>query len=62
MGAFERLFGQVRGELEQKFSKNPNARGLPGGMFNLQFDWYIILRVLYIKYAKYKDVKTEGES
>ena len=30
-GAFEQLFGLGRGEFEQKFSKNSNARGLPGG-------------------------------
>ena len=29
------------GEFEQKFFKNSNARGLPGGMFKLRFDWYI---------------------
>ena len=27
-GAFEQLFGPVRGEFEQKFSKNSNARGV----------------------------------
>ena len=27
VGAFEQLFGPVRGEFEQKFSKNSNARG-----------------------------------
>ena len=26
-GAFEQLFGPVRGEFEHKFSKNSNARG-----------------------------------
>jgi len=26
-GAFEQLFGPGRGEFEQKFSKNSNARG-----------------------------------
>ena len=31
MEAFEQLFGPVREEFEQKFSKNSNARGLPGG-------------------------------
>ena len=31
VGAFEQLFGPVRGEYEQKFSKNSNAWGLPGG-------------------------------
>ena len=30
-GAFEQLFGLGRGEFEQKFSKNSNARGVPGG-------------------------------
>ena len=30
-GAFEQLFGFVRGEFEQKFSKNLNAWGLPRG-------------------------------
>ena len=30
-GAFEQLFGPVRGKFEQKFSKNSNARGLPAG-------------------------------
>ena len=39
-GAFEQLFVLGRGEFEQKFSKNSNARGLPGGMFKLRFDWY----------------------
>ena len=42
-GAFEQLFGLVRGEFEQKFSKNSNARGVArGGMLKLRFDWYII--------------------
>ena len=43
-GAFEQLFGLGRGEFEQKFSKNSNAGGLPGGggrMLKLRFDWYI---------------------
>ena len=30
-GAFERLFGPVRGEFEQKFSKNSNAWGVARG-------------------------------
>ena len=30
-GAFEQLFGLRRGGFQQKFSKNSNARGLPGG-------------------------------
>ena len=43
-GAFEQLFGPVRGEFEQKFSQNSNARGVArrGGMLKLRFDWYII--------------------
>jgi len=43
-GAFEQLFGPGRGEFEQKFSKNSNARGVArgGGMLKLRFDWYII--------------------
>ena len=43
-GAFEQLFGLGRGEVEQKFSKNSNARGVApggGGMLKLWFDWYI---------------------
>ena len=28
VGAFEQLFGPVRGEFEQKLSKNSNARGV----------------------------------
>ena len=41
-GAFEQLFSLGRGEFEQKFSKNSNARGVArGGMLKLRFDWYI---------------------
>ena len=41
--AFEQLFDPVRGEFEQKISKNSNARGVAGGgMLKLRFDWYII--------------------
>ena len=29
------------GDLNKKFFKNSNARGLPGGMLKLRFDWYI---------------------
>ena len=38
---FQQLFGPVRGEFEQKFFKNSNARGVAqgGGMLKLQFDW-----------------------
>ena len=43
-GAFDQLFGLGRGEFEQKFSKNSNARGVAGGgMLKLRFDWYIII-------------------
>ena len=31
VGAFEQLFGPVRGEFKQKFSKNSNARGVARG-------------------------------
>ena len=44
VGAFEQLFGLLRGEFEQKFSKNSNARGVARGgrgMLKLQFGWYI---------------------
>ena len=30
-GAFDQLFGLGRGEFEQKFSKNSNARGVARG-------------------------------
>ena len=43
-GAFEQLFGLGRGEFEQKFSKNSNARGVVRGggrMLKLRFDCYI---------------------
>ena len=56
-GALEQLFGLGRGEFEQKFSKNSNARGFaPGGMLKLRFDWYInkttdtAIRGVYSKY------------
>ena len=51
MGAFEQLFGPVRGEFEQKFSKNSNARGVARrGMLKLRFDWYIMFKLS--KYLK----------
>ena len=31
VGAFEQLLGPVRGEFEQKFFKNSNARGIARG-------------------------------
>ena len=37
-GAFEQLFGLGRGEFEQKFSKNSNARGVAPGGGCLSFD------------------------
>ena len=50
VGEFEQLFGPGRGEFEQKFSKNSNARGVARGVarggggrvLKLRFDWYII--------------------
>ena len=36
-GAFEQFFGIERGEFEQKFSKNSNARGVAQGGY-LSFD------------------------
>ena len=49
MGAFEQLFSLGRGEFEQRFSKNSNARGVAkggggarGGGLKLRFDWYIM--------------------
>lgn len=38
MGAFEQLFGPVKGEFEKKIQM-PGV--LPGGMFKLRFDWHI---------------------
>ena len=38
-GAFEQLFGLGRGN----FPKIQMSGGLPGGMFKLRFDWYVIL-------------------
>ena len=37
MGAFEQLFGPVRGDLNKNFPKIQ----IPGGMLKLPFDWYI---------------------
>ena len=42
MGHLNRFLASGGGEFEQKFSKNSNAWWLPGGMFKLQFDWYIM--------------------
>ena len=65
-GAFEQLFGLGRGEFEQKFSKNSNARGWPGGggMLKLRFDWYITnlhlggrLRKLWRAFTKWSPFK-----
>ena len=41
-GAFERLLGPVRGNLDKNFPKIQMPGGLPGGMLKLRFDWYII--------------------
>ena len=40
--AFEQLIGVARGEFEQNFSKNSNARGVAWGDVKLPFDWYIM--------------------
>ena len=54
MGAFEQLFGPMREEFEQKFSKNSNAWGVApgGGMLKLRFDWYIIGEKHFLKRRK----------
>ena len=42
MGHLNSFSASGGGEFEQNFSKNSNARGLPGdGMLKLRFDWYI---------------------
>ena len=41
MGAFEQLFGPVRGKSAQKLFKNSNSRGVSQGMLKLRFGWYI---------------------
>ena len=38
MGAFEQLFGPMRREFEQKFSKISNARGVARG--RVDFSWW----------------------
>ena len=38
VGAFEQLFGLGRGEFEENFSKNSNARGVARGGGCLSFD------------------------
>ena len=55
-GAFEQLFGLGRGEFEQKFSKNSNARGVArgGGMLKLRFDWYITSQSLGDRVREHK--------
>ena len=44
VGAFEQLFGPVRGEFEKTFFKNSNAWGVDpwggGRVLKLLFDWY----------------------
>ena len=48
-------FSASGGEIFQKFSKNSNARGLPGGKLKLRFDWYIItVRVVMPSFGKKK--------
>ena len=42
MGHLNSFSASGGGELEQKCSKNSNARGVArGGMLKLRFDWYI---------------------
>ena len=41
-GAFEQLFGLERGNLNKNFPKIQMRGGLPGEIFKLRFDWYII--------------------
>ena len=52
-GAFEQLFGLGRGEFEQKFSKNSNARGLPGGDVEASI-WLVDYRKGIIKSKMHK--------
>ena len=43
LNSFSALGGGLgRGEFEQKFSKNSNARGVAWGDVKLPFDWYIM--------------------
>ena len=46
MGHLNSFSASGGGNLNKKFAKNSNARGLPGGcpggMLKLRFDWYII--------------------
>ena len=42
MGHLNSFSASGGGNLNKNFSKNTNARGLPGGgMLKLRFDWYI---------------------
>ena len=45
MGHLNSFSASGGGNLNKNFSKNTNARGLPGGMLKLRFDWYISLHV-----------------
>ena len=45
VGAFEQLFGPVRGDL----NKNLPKIQMPGGMLNLRFDWYISRNISILK-------------
>ena len=47
-GAFEQLFGLGRGKFSKNFPKIQMPGGLPGGMFKLRFDWYIMFKVTSI--------------
>ena len=52
MGHLNRFSASGGGELEQKFSKNSNARGVArGGLLKLRLDWYITTRCDFDKYT-----------
>ena len=43
MGHLNSFSASGGGNLNKNFAKNSNARGLPGGMLKLRFDWYITI-------------------
>ena len=53
MGHLNSFLAPGGGNLNKKFSKNSNARGLPeGGMLKLRFDWYIMYKVAKVRTIK----------
>ena len=51
MGAFEQLFGPVRGDLKKFFQKFKCLGGFPGeggGGLKLRFDWYMSETFVYL--------------